>query len=182
MNHCKTVLWDITCRLHIQQFKVIWSPERDVSGCSGVKVFVRMSSCLSARLSSFPVVARMQRAAGRSGAVHRHRGRPIHSSSPLLPGPPSDGEDGHHHVSGENYGFHQSAGDPSASRERHVCQVTITNPISHAPSLRCSSYCFSTEKSFECPSRSLKKDDQIKYWLLNSLLLHVYFWFFPNNV
>lgn len=48
MNHCKTVLWDITCRLHIQQFKVIWSPERDVSGCSGVKVFVRMSSCLSA--------------------------------------------------------------------------------------------------------------------------------------
>ena len=67
---------------------------------------------------------RIQRAAGQPAVVHRHGGRPQPSPSFLLPGPPGDGEDGHHQLPGENHGLHEGPGDPSASGERHVREVT----------------------------------------------------------
>lgn len=66
----------------------------------------------------------IQRAAGQPAVVHRHHGRPLPSPSRLLPGPPGDREDGYHQLPGENNGFYEGPGDPSASRKRHGRQVT----------------------------------------------------------
>lgn len=70
----------------------------------------------------------IQRAAGQPAVVHRHRGRPLPSPSFFLPGPPGDWEDGYHRLPGEDYGWHQSPGDPSAPRKQHVRQVTASDP------------------------------------------------------
>lgn len=55
--------------------------------------------------------------------VHWYCRRQIPSSSLLLPGPPSHRKDSQHCLPGENNEWHQSPGDPFASREQHVCQV-----------------------------------------------------------
>lgn len=68
----------------------------------------------------------IQRGASQPAVVHRHHGRPLPSPSRLLPGPPGDREDGYHQLPGENDGFYESPGDPSASRKRHGRQVTAT--------------------------------------------------------